>query len=79
MFKYAIFIASISLLSLMLYVGFKSGQYWTTQQMQKAAVAYSCGSIDQKTLNFSWSQPQSMGIIVDALPDVSSKSKQKNK
>lgn len=57
------------LIALASYAGFKGGEYWTKTQMQKAALAHSCGALDKETLEFSWSIPQSVGILMDAIPE----------
>jgi len=51
--------------------GYSAGQYVTTQQYQKAAVAHSCGMYDKSTLGFSWIIPADVGLVLDAMPDVS--------
>lgn len=60
---------AISCLAIGSTAGFVSGRYLTTEKMQKTAVAHSCGTLDPKTLEFSWLLQPSLGIAIDAMPD----------
>ena len=50
--------------------GFKAGGYWEATQMERAAIAHDCASLDPKTLAFSWKLPISMDIAMDAMPEI---------
>jgi len=63
-------VVAVSGLSGAAYGGFVVGGYWKGAQMEKAALAHDCASLDPKTLAFGWKLPISMDIAMDALPDV---------
>lgn len=70
-------ILAVSCLAIGATGGFRVGSYLTNQTMEKRALAHSCGVLDPKTLNFSWTLQQSVGIVMDSIPEITYKKQKK--
>lgn len=50
------------------YGGYRLGEYLTTQNYQRAALANGCGVLNVKTLAFSWREPETVTMAANKLP-----------